>query len=203
MNSELADVCSLMERLHRHKDLSYGDAWRKRGEILSIFCNIARKQDRLEVAEAESAPSAAEPLADTVADLCVYAGKYLTWLAECEPEAFAHASCVDSAAPFAANRGPGALAAVLRQLLAREGEIAPSSEDARERSNAAFRALEAGLVAQAEGSGELMPAEEKVVHAWELAGGNVWRLARLAEADPSQLEALRAEVEQMDARAAS
>jgi hypothetical protein len=202
LRGRLTEVCSLMERLHRHKDRSYGDAWRKRGEVLSIFCNIARKQDRLEVAENEFAPSAAEPLADTIADLCVYAGKYLTWLAEREPEAFADESRIDSAAAFAADRGPDALASVLQQLLVREGKLAPSPEDARERSNSAFRALETGLVAQAGGAGEPLPPEQKVLHAWGLAGANAWRLTLLAEADPSQLDALRLEVEQMDQRAA-
>jgi hypothetical protein len=81
-------IQGLLNRLHKVKDTSYKDAWRKRGEVLGIFCNLARKFDRLIVAIDEESPSAAESLPDTLADLCVYAGKYLTWLAEAQPVVF-------------------------------------------------------------------------------------------------------------------
>src|SRR2546423_5231405 len=80
------EILRLLERLHRHKDAAYGDAWRKRGEVIAIFANMARKYDRLVVAFSEQRAAATEPLADTVADLCVYAGKYLTWLADEHPD---------------------------------------------------------------------------------------------------------------------
>src|SRR5260370_17411486 len=35
-------------RLHRAKDAVYRDAWKRRGEVISILANIARKVDRLE-----------------------------------------------------------------------------------------------------------------------------------------------------------
>ena len=60
--------------LHAKKHASYGDSWRKRGEMLSILPNIARKVDRLGVGdEFDSA-------ADTLIDLWVYTAKYLNWL---------------------------------------------------------------------------------------------------------------------------
>src|SRR3954449_10246576 len=81
-------VVELLIALHSHKTTGYSDAWRKRGELLSIFTNLARKYDRLIVALDEGVRSRDERLPDTVGDLCVYAGKYLTWLAEQHPEAF-------------------------------------------------------------------------------------------------------------------
>src|SRR3954467_15877031 len=81
----LSEVLNLLARLHRHKDAAYGDAWRKRGEVIAIFANMARKYDRLVVAFAEDRPAATEPLGDTVADLLVYTAKYLTWIADEHP----------------------------------------------------------------------------------------------------------------------
>ena len=108
-------LTALLERLHRHKDAAYGDAWRKRGEVIAIFANLARKYDRLLVAFDEQRPAATEPLGDTVADLCVYAGKYLTWIAEQHPAELDRAELPDPAANrIAANRGPDALRARAR-----------------------------------------------------------------------------------------
>jgi len=72
--SPLREVTKLLERLHRHKDAAYGDAWRKRGEVIAIFANMARKYDRLLVAFDEQRPAATEPLGDPRARQCVYAG---------------------------------------------------------------------------------------------------------------------------------
>src|SRR3954452_18696688 len=83
-----AAALDLLGRLHAHKNAGYGDAWRKRGELLSIFTNLARKYDRLVVALDEGVRSDDEGLLDTAGDLCVYAGKYLTWLAEQHPDGF-------------------------------------------------------------------------------------------------------------------
>ncbi len=38
----------VVTRLHRVKDAAYRDAWKRRGEVISILANIARKVDRLE-----------------------------------------------------------------------------------------------------------------------------------------------------------
>ena len=64
------------------------ERWRSR---LAIFANIARKYDRLAVAFDEAVPAATEDLLDTVGDQLVYFAKYLTWIAETEPGAFATA----------------------------------------------------------------------------------------------------------------
>lgn len=68
--------------LHRAKTASYRDAWRKRGEVLSILANIARKVDRLAYI-ADGAPTGqSETLIDTAVDLLVYCLKYETFLAD-------------------------------------------------------------------------------------------------------------------------
>ncbi|MGA2927152.1 MAG: protein kinase [Solirubrobacteraceae bacterium] len=79
------EILRLLERLHRYKHAAYGDAWRKRGEVIAIFANMARKYDRLRIAFDEDRPAATEALGDTVGDLCVYTAKYLTWIAEQPP----------------------------------------------------------------------------------------------------------------------
>lgn len=61
--------------LHLEKHNAYGDSWCKRGEILGIMANIARKVDRLGGAE-----TADESTLDTAIDLFVYSAKYLDWL---------------------------------------------------------------------------------------------------------------------------
>lgn len=72
-------------RLHRMKDASYGNAWKRRGELISIASNLARKVDRLE-AVANGAPAGSESLLDTAVDLLVYALKYETYLADHDAE---------------------------------------------------------------------------------------------------------------------
>lgn len=61
--------------LHTEKHAAYGDSWKRRGEMLGIMANIARKVDRLGGSE-----TADETSADTAADLLVYLAKYRTWL---------------------------------------------------------------------------------------------------------------------------
>ena len=67
-------------RLHRAKDAQYRDAWKKRGEVLSILANIARKVDRVEYALDGVAAVSGETLVDTAVDLFVYCLKYESFL---------------------------------------------------------------------------------------------------------------------------
>lgn len=60
--------------LHNEKDAAYGGSWCKRGEMLGIMANIARKIDRLGGAE-----TADESSLDTAMDLFVYLAKYAAW----------------------------------------------------------------------------------------------------------------------------
>lgn len=67
--------------LHRSKDAAYGNSWKKRGELISIAANIARKVDRIDRV-AVGAAAGREALLDTAVDLLVYAVKYETFLAD-------------------------------------------------------------------------------------------------------------------------
>lgn len=198
-----AELLGVLERLHRHKDAAYGDAWRKRGEVIAIFANMARKYDRLLVAFDERRPAAAEPLADTVADLCVYAAKYLTWLAETHPEAPGAADLTLAPERVAADRGPDAVASVLAAL-ATTPSLTPKSLDVDESwaiVRSTFARLERGLMAQAtpgSASDSQLDWPTKATLAWQLAGQAAWLLTALAEADDDVLPGLRAEVERMD-----
>lgn len=73
------EVAEAISRLHTDKDRVYGDSWQKRGELMSILPNLARKVDRL-VLGRESLSPAVEDLLDTTADLFVYAVKYKAFL---------------------------------------------------------------------------------------------------------------------------
>ncbi len=65
--------------LHSEKDAAYRDSWKKRGELISILANIARKTDRLSNLLA-GAPEGDEPLYETAVDAFVYCLKYRTYL---------------------------------------------------------------------------------------------------------------------------
>ena len=67
--------------LHRSKDESYGNAWKRRGEQISIASNLARKVDRIETVAGGARPGD-ETLLDTAVDLFVYCVKYQTFLAD-------------------------------------------------------------------------------------------------------------------------
>lgn len=62
--------------LHNEKNAAYGDSWCKRGEMLGIMANIARKVDRIESGKDTND----ETQADTAIDLFVYLAKYLAWI---------------------------------------------------------------------------------------------------------------------------
>ena len=68
--------------LHREKDAGYGPAWKKRGEVISILANVARKVDRLEHVTKQGIETPDEPLFETVIDLFVYCIKFQTFLAD-------------------------------------------------------------------------------------------------------------------------
>lgn len=61
--------------LHNEKDAAYGDSWCRRGEMLGILANIARKVDRL-----GGATTSDETSLDTAMDLFIYLGKYRAWI---------------------------------------------------------------------------------------------------------------------------
>jgi hypothetical protein len=182
----------LLERLHEHKNAGYGDAWRKRGELLSIFTNLARKYDRLVVALDQGVDAADERTLDTAGDLCVYAAKYLTWLAERSPEDFDAAS-IPSAEDCADRGGTGAVNVVLGAIKVPSGDVARSWAAVK----AAFEPLETGLIAQGEGGEGRLSWQRKVELAWELADASGGLLLALGAEDPEEVESWRAEIEAM------
>lgn len=82
MRSSTQDFRQAVRALHRAKDAAYGDAWKKRGEVLSVLANIARKVDRLEYVFKGAPTTRDESLLDTAIDLFVYCLKYQTFLAD-------------------------------------------------------------------------------------------------------------------------
>lgn len=70
----LADFLQEADALHRGKDKAYGPSWCKRGELMSIMANIARKVDRLGV------DGGGDTSLDTAQDLMIYLAKYRVWL---------------------------------------------------------------------------------------------------------------------------
>jgi hypothetical protein len=201
--SQLRAITELLERLHRQKDAAYGDAWRKRGEVIGIFANIARKYDRLLIAFDEERPAATEPLGDTVADLCIYAGKYLTWIADEHPVDLARADLpVPDAGVIAARLGPDALRAVLSAVPpAATGDVPTHCAPAWARVRETFEALEAALMAQATPeapSDQLLDFTAKARLAWALTIDSAVLLACLEVDDPRTLAGIRDEVAAMD-----
>jgi hypothetical protein len=192
---ELAPLAvELLVTLHAHKTVGYGNAWRKRGELLSIFTNLARKYDRLVVALDEGIRSGDERLPDTAGDLCVYAAKYLTWLAEQHPDAFDEASGDADSAKCADDGTTAPVARILRQLdVAATGDVATCWSQVR----AAFRPLDVGLVAQAESTDThaVLDWDDKVGLAWGLAAAAASLLVALATDEPDTWFAWRNEIE--------
>lgn len=198
----LEEVFVVLDRLHRPKDRAYGDAWRKRGEVLGIFVNIARKFDRLAVALEETDGRGTESIGDTVADLCVYAGKYVTWLAERYPEAFAAVVVARPATRCAAVVGPNALAEVFSVVAGGDGVSAAVPVDVAAATRdvfSTFSELEEALTAQADGAPPL-PADRKLGTALRLTWASGWLLVRLVEQDRRLLDEVVRGVEAMEER---
>jgi thymidylate synthase len=191
-NLDSARALDLLGRLHAHKNAGYGDAWRKRGELLSIFTNLARKYDRLVVALDGEVNAADERILDTAGDLCNYAAKYLTWLAERSPEDF-NAVSTPNAADCADQGRTEALETVLAAVEVPLGDVAESWAAVK----AAFVPLEVGLIAQGEGGEEVLSWARKVELSWALAGASAALLLALGAENPGEVQEWRAEIEEM------
>ncbi|MCH4810911.1 thymidylate synthase [Vreelandella neptunia] len=81
----VSDFKVALKKLHVEKDRAYGGAWKKRGELVSIQPNIARKVDRLDTLLMSGVGLAGETELDTAVDLLVYVEKYRLFLAETLP----------------------------------------------------------------------------------------------------------------------
>lgn len=201
---DLSTILELLARLHAQKTVGYGDAWRKRGELLSIFTNLARKYDRLVVALDDRVSSSDEALLDTAADLCVYAGKYLTWIADCHAVDFASASEGADPQRCSDRAGPSALQAVFVQLDASASQGPPPSvRRAWKQVKDVFEPLEAGLLAQAGAeSGSPLSFTEKTTLAWDLTAAAADLTLAVARERPDDWTWLQGQVSAMEAASA-
>lgn len=115
-----------VRQLHRVKDAAYGDAWKKRGEVMSIMANIARKVDRLESVTGGAPTTTDEALLDTAVDLLVYSLKYQTYLADRDPAVAATQYQIHVTAPPYSD-GLGGFEALLKEL-----DVTPSEGNAEQ-----------------------------------------------------------------------
>ncbi len=95
-----AALKSLIKAIHASKDAAYGDSWKRRGELTSILCNIARKVDRLRVYSVKGTLVDDESPLNTAIDLLVYVLKYRLFLLESAPSDAAAALPPAAPRPF-------------------------------------------------------------------------------------------------------
>lgn len=176
------EIRDAVEKLHRMKDASYGDSWKRRGEQTGILANIARKSDRIGNI-LNGANTGAEPLIDTAVDLLVYALKYETFIAD-RDEGVAGELFGFGGRPY--SDGPEGFAHLIRSRTF----IDPDSDVATEAAKTidAFDRLE-GLVRE----GTLSWAE-KAVEARRLSDSSGRLVLALLHQDPRNLEFIRASV---------
>jgi thymidylate synthase len=190
-------VLDLMLSLHEVKDAAYKDSWRRRGELVGIFANIARKYDRLVIAIAEDESATTEALPDTAADLALYSLKYLTYLAEVEPEMSASAGHSPDVTRLASGSHSGVIAAAqaLRDYERFHGRIPPPTvSDAFDAVCGAFTKLEDILL-------ERVPAADDATKhewVWALADAATWLLIRLADERPEAFARFKETVRKFD-----
>ena len=82
-----AEFPEAVRRLRQVKDAAYRDAWKRRGEVISILANIVHKVDRIEYGLNGAPATPDESWADTPADLLVYCLKYQAYLADLDSQA--------------------------------------------------------------------------------------------------------------------
>jgi thymidylate synthase len=93
-------IVHAIKHLHTEKNSAYGKAWKKRGELTSILCNVARKVDRLEQHASTGAELDDESAFDTAVDLFVYLLKYRLFLLDRAPIEISAAAFPNRHPPF-------------------------------------------------------------------------------------------------------
>jgi hypothetical protein len=179
-----------VSRLHREKDAAYRNAWKKRGEVLSILANIARKVDRLQSVVEGGPATRDESLMDTAVDLLVYCLKYQTYLADLDPTAAQAllSACTDAvASPY--SDGPAGFEHLLARLdLAGLNRPEATLQAAAAWATACFDELEACFV------GLTTPhlAVARLVRVQALTSSAVSVVGALNREDPAQYRAFLA-----------
>ncbi|QPE05502.1 hypothetical protein IT882_05645 [Microbacterium schleiferi] len=175
-----ADLRESVIDLHRSKDAAYGNSWKRRGELISIAANLARKIDRIDQVVGGAA-AGREALLDTVVDLLVYAVKYETFLADQSTDV-AEKLFTNGGERF--SDGPDGFEELMR---ARHvvGEVGTVHAEAAEASTA-FDELDAFL--QLHPQGQWM---EKLALAERLTATALRLVLAVALSDPDGVNALR------------
>ncbi len=164
-----------------HQGRAYGNAWKKRGEVMSVVANLARKVDRL----ATAATTRDENVLDTAVDLLVYAIKYQTFLADLDPAVAA--ALFDPAVPAPYSDGTAgfeALWAALPPEAVEGGSDVPVAE-AVARVEAAFARLEHHF----DVATPRVPVVDRAASAAALAFAAAALVGAVCRADPDGLEA--------------
>lgn len=166
--------------LHAAKTEVYGTAWKKRGEVLSIIANIARKVDRIE-RNGPKLREDGEVLVDTVVDLIVYAVKYATYLADTDDNIARQLDLTEEVVrPY--SEGNAGFEAVYDRLV--NFQRRRIDEDWRAGIVAAFGSLEdcfAGISA-------VVPGEQRFVATRELIDAATAGIAAVQDQMPSDVE---------------
>ncbi|HKS69163.1 MAG TPA: hypothetical protein VJQ45_01995 [Ktedonobacterales bacterium] len=129
--------------MHAEKDAAYRDSWKRRGELISVMANIARKVDRLEYAARGASASQDETVLDTAVDLLVYSLKYQTYLADHHHEIAAFLFAGNDIAAY--SDGPAGFELLLDSLDLRSlvsGEKPPTFAEASRAAVQSFAELE-------------------------------------------------------------
>lgn len=171
------EIRAAIKRLHAEKDAAYSNAWKRRGELISIIANIARKVDRLEQVAAGGPITRDESLVDTAIDLLVYGLKYQTYLADTDTDVAARLFGA-ARPPFSDGRGgfEALFDALDLSALDMQARV-PSAADASAAVVAAFNDLEscfANALAPAP-AGERLERAVRLTDATTQLVAAVWR----------------------------
>lgn len=184
-SADWLELRDLIITLHRMKDAAYGNSWKKRGELISIAANLARKVDRIDQI-VSGAAAGSESLLDTAVDLLVYAVKYQTYLADQSTEV-AKAIFASSIGHF--SDGPEGFEERLRAIGFVDDEFGAVVHEAAAASSA-FDELDAFLQLHPQDHwvGKLVLAERLTLAAFRLTQA-------VADSDPRSVAALRQDLE--------
>ncbi|MDX8501907.1 thymidylate synthase [Mesorhizobium sp. VK4C] len=172
----VGDFKVAVKKLHAEKDRAYGGAWKKRGELVSIQPNIARKVDRLDTLAATGAGLTDETGLDTAVDLLVYVEKYRLFLAEQLPPG----TLVPADAPIPLSSSEQNFDTLLDRL-----ELKPSCRPLKD----IIRDVNAAFDACWHGAEDGETAEQKLKLATTLSGYSAELLAMLVHSNRQALTA--------------
>jgi hypothetical protein len=178
---EAEEFRDAVRRLHRAKGAAYGNSWKRRGEVMSIIANIARKVDRLENVAGGAPPTPDESLLDTAIDLLVYTLKYQTYLAD-QDMSVAIMLFQGSNATSPYSDGPSGFEA----LLARQGMTQINRQQGSEVNQAAREVLNAFAELEACFQGTPVSAQRRGAIAATLADATVSLIASLVRETPER-----------------